>query len=99
MKMTALATIGLSGLATLMIAAAPQAAAAPTGPDSVQDTVNRLESNGFKVILNKVGAAPLDQCTISAVRPGRDVTELRQNRRDQTVERLLYKTVYVDATC
>ncbi|WP_245909099.1 hypothetical protein [Mycobacterium neglectum] len=97
--MTALAIIALSAIAPLMIAAAQPAAAAPAGPGSVQDTVNRLESNGYKVILNKVGSAPLDQCTISGVRPGRDVTEFRRNRRDQTVERILYKTVYVDATC
>ncbi|WP_102143076.1 hypothetical protein [Mycobacterium hubeiense] len=99
MKMTALATIALSGIATFMIAAAQPAAAAPAGPDSAQDTVNRLESNGYKVILNKVGTAPLEQCTVSAVRPGREVTEFRQNRRDQTVERVLYTTVYVDASC
>jgi hypothetical protein len=99
MKMTAIATMGLSALAALTITTAAQAAAAPAGPDSVQDTVTRLESNGYKVILNRVGSAPLEQCTVSGVRPGRDVTELRQNRRDQTVERILYKTVYVDAAC
>lgn len=99
MKMTTLATTALAGIATFMIAAAPPAAAAPTGPDSVQDTVSRLESKGYKVILNKVGSAPLEQCTVSGVRPGRDVTEFRQNRRDQLVERVLYTTVYVDASC
>lgn len=99
MKMTALATIALSGFATFMIAGAHPAVAAPAGPDSAQDTVNRLESNGYKVILNKVGTAPLEQCTVSGVRPGREVTEFRQNRRDQTVERVLYTTVYVDASC
>lgn len=95
MKMTALAALGISGIATFMIAAAQPAAAAPAGPDSVKDTVSRLESNGYKVILNKVGSAPLEQCTVSGVRPGCDVTEFRQNRRDQLVERILYKTVYV----
>uniref|UniRef100_A0A5Q5CL93 PASTA domain-containing protein n=1 Tax=Mycobacterium sp. (strain JLS) TaxID=164757 RepID=A0A5Q5CL93_MYCSJ len=99
MKMTTLATTALAGIATFMIAAAQPAAAAPTGPDSVQDTVSRLESKGYKVILNKVGSAPLEQCTVSGVRPGRDVTEFRQNRRDQLVERVLYTTVYVDASC
>jgi hypothetical protein len=99
MRMAAIATMGLSALAALMMTTAAQSGAAPSGPDSVQDTVNRLESNGFKVILNKVGAAPLEQCTVSAVRPGREVTELRQNRRDQTVERVVYTTVHVDAAC
>lgn len=99
MKMITAATIALSGIATFMIASAPPATAAPTGPGTVQDTVSKLESNGYKVILNKVGSAPLDQCTVTGVRPGRDVTEYRQNRRDQLVERVLYTTVYVDASC
>ncbi|KUH64502.1 hypothetical protein AU184_16845 [Mycolicibacterium novocastrense] len=99
MKKSALVTIALSALATAMIAATEPAAAAPTGPGSVQDTINRLEGNGYKVILNKVGSAPLEKCTISGVRPGREVTEFRQNRRDQLVERVLYETVYVDASC
>lgn len=99
MKMTTAATIVLSGIATFMIASAQPATAAPTGPGTVQDTVSKLESNGYKVILNKVGSAPLDQCTVTGVRPGRDVTEYRQNRRDQLVERVLYTTVYVDASC
>lgn len=99
MKLTALATITFSVIASLMIAAAQPAAAAPAGSDSAQDTVDKLESNGYKVIVNKVGSAPLEQCAVSAVRPGRKVTEFRQNRRDQLVERVLYETVYVDAAC
>jgi hypothetical protein len=99
MKLTTTATLGLSALVALMITTVPQAAAAPAGPDPVQDTIARLESDGYKVILNRVGSAPLEQCTVSGVRPGRDVTELRQNRRDQTVERILYTTVYVDVAC
>lgn len=99
MRTTGLATIAACALAAAAIGAAAQAAAAPTGPDPVQDTVNRLESNGYKVILNKVGSAPLDQCTVRGIRPGREVTEYRQNRRDQLVERVLYETVYVDAAC
>lgn len=84
---------------TLMLAVSPQAAAAPSGGNSVQDTVSELESAGHKVILNKVGSAPVDQCVVTAVRPGRDVTELRRNQRNQTVERVLYTTVYVDVSC
>ncbi|MBY0286555.1 hypothetical protein [Mycolicibacterium tusciae] len=99
MKMTTAAAIALSVIATFMIGSAQPAAAAPAGPRTVQDTVTSLESNGYKVILNKVGSAPLEQCTVTGVRPGRDVTEFRQNRRDQLVERVLYTTVYVDASC
>jgi len=36
----------------------------------VNQTASRLQASGDNVILNKVGNAPLDQCTVSAVRPG-----------------------------
>jgi hypothetical protein len=67
---------------------------------SVQDTVNALEAEGYRVILSKVGRAPLGQCTVGAVRPGHAVTEQRQdNRTNRTLQRTLYTTVYVDVIC
>jgi hypothetical protein len=75
------------------------AVAAPAGPRSVIDTVAALEEQGFKVIVNKVGDVPLDQCTVGGVRNGREVTELKRNNRDRTVESIKYTTVYVDAAC
>ncbi|ORB62791.1 hypothetical protein BST47_22640 [Mycolicibacterium tusciae] len=75
------------------------ASGAPSGPRSVTDTVASLEAQGFKVIVNKVGHAPLDQCTVGGVRQGQVVTELKRNRRDQTVKRVKYTTVYIDANC
>lgn len=84
--------------ATTMVGSAA-ASAAPSGPRSAADAVVSLEAQGFKVIVNRVGHAPLDQCTVGGVRRGQEVTELKRNRRDQTVERVKYTTVYVDATC
>jgi hypothetical protein len=100
MKRIALAAMSISGVpAATTIAMEIPALAAPSGPGSVQDTVSSLEASGYKVILNKVGTAPLDQCSVSAVLPGQEVTELRQNVRERTVERIVYTTVYVDADC
>ncbi|OBI79745.1 hypothetical protein A5663_18730 [Mycobacterium sp. E740] len=86
-------------LSAATIVGTAAASAAPSGPRSAADTVASLEAQGFKVIVNKVGHAPLDQCTVRGVRQGQDVTELKRNRRDQTVERVRYTTVYVDTTC
>ncbi|MBP2452349.1 Uncharacterised protein [Mycobacteroides abscessus subsp. massiliense] len=99
MKKLVVAAIG--GPCTILLLAGPAhlAAAAPAGPGAVQDTVSTLESRGYKVIMNKTGAAPLDRCTVAAVRPGRDITELRKNTREHTVERVVYKTVYLDVSC
>jgi hypothetical protein len=82
-----------------LIVGPASASAAPSGPRSVTDTVASLEAQGFKVIVNKVGHAPLDQCTVGRVRQGQEVTELKRNRRDQTVARIKYTTIYVDAAC
>lgn len=87
------------GLSAATIVGPATALAAPSGPRSVTDTVASLEAQGFKVIVNKVGHAPLEQCTVGRVRQGQEVTELKRNRRDQTVERIKYTTVYVDVAC
>ena len=97
MKTFLLASAVALGAAIMMTPAT--ASAAPSGPRSVTDTVASLQEQGFKVIVNKVGHAPLDQCTVGGVRQGQEITELKRNKRDQTVERIKYVTVYVDATC
>jgi hypothetical protein len=80
---------------------------AVTGGDAVgpkeltwkaQDTVNELENNGFKVVLNKMGAGPLDHCTVDSVRPGKTVTRPVQDG-SQLVNQIVYQTVYLTAKC
>jgi hypothetical protein len=65
---------------------------------SAQDTVDELEHNGFKVVLNKMGAAPLDHCTVDSVRPGETITRLVQNG-NELVNQTVYQTVYLTARC
>lgn len=93
-----MATI-VAGITTAAMLVAAPAPAAPSGPGSAQDTVKSLEDSGYKVIVSKSGSAPLTKCAVSSIRPGRDVTELRRNMRDHTVQRVVYKTIYVDVTC
>ena len=62
----ALAALGLAGVAN----------AAPSGPATASDTLNSLQAQGFHVILNKLGTAPLDQCVVSGVRPGQTYTRM-----------------------
>jgi hypothetical protein len=74
------------------------AQAAPSGIGSAQDTVNELEDNGFKVVLNKMGAGPLDHCTVDSVRPGETVTRPVQSG-GELVDQIVYQTVYLTAKC
>ena len=81
------------------VALATVAAAAPSGPSSVDQTVRTLEASGYNVIVNRVGAAPLSQCTVSAVRPGQ-THSTEDSRGDSSINTTITsKTVYVDATC
>lgn len=77
--------------------------AAPTGPD-VTRTVENLEAQGYNVIVNKVGNAPLDQCAVRGVRPGQtyermesDVPGPRGHMGITTI--VTGKTVYLDVSC
>jgi hypothetical protein len=88
-----------SGLAAATLGLAAPAVAAPSGTGSAQDTVNQLQANGYRVILNKIGDAPLDQCTVASVRPGREITEPRTDHSGDLVQVVLYTTVYVAVTC
>jgi hypothetical protein len=82
----------------LSLALAVGAQAAPAGVGSAQDTVNELENNGYKVVLNKVGTAPLDHCTVDSVRPGEMVTHAVAAGGD-FVSQIVYQTVYLTAKC
>lgn len=92
-------TITSCALMVAATAAAATAAAMPVPVGSAEETVNQLQDSGFRVIVNKVGAAPLDQCTTTAVRPGRDVTEVVVSPGNGTIERVAYTTVHVDVKC
>jgi hypothetical protein len=88
-----------TALATGFIALAAVATAAPTGPSQVNDTVRSLEADGYNVIVNRTGAAPLSQCSVSAVRPGQthQTTDSRGGGSVNTT--VTSQTVYVDVAC
>ena len=55
------------------------AIAAPAGlaaaEESPQDLINRLQSEGYTVNIDRVGTAPLDQCVVTNVRNPQQVTQ------------------------
>jgi hypothetical protein len=87
-----------SALTAAAVVLADIAAAAPTGPSQVEDTVRTLEASGYNVIVNRTGAAPLSECTVSAVRPG--VTHQTTDVRGSDIKPMIISdTVYVDVAC
>jgi hypothetical protein len=96
MKTVRHAALVVLGLIPAAVTAAGTALAMPSGVGSAQDVVRMLEANGLKVILNPVSSARLDQCTVSAVRPGPVVAE---EASDVTAGSPPHTTVYVDIKC
>jgi hypothetical protein len=96
MKKFTFAGLVASGLAAAVVGLATPAAAAPTGSESAQQTINSLEASGYKVIVNKVGTTPLDQAMVVAVRQGRPVTQTVTDSDGHSFQQVLYTTVYVD---
>ena len=88
-----------TALAASTVALAAVANAAPSGPSTVDQTVRTLEASGYHVILNRSGAAPLAQCTVSAVRPGQTHSTDDSRGGSSINTTITSKTVYVDVTC
>lgn len=91
----------VAGAAVLAFAGA--ASAAPMGPD-VSRTVESLESQGFHVIVNKTGNAPLDLCAVDAVRPGQTFQRMESDvpgplGHSGVTTIVTGMTVYVDVSC
>jgi hypothetical protein len=86
------ATIGVAGAAAAIVFGTGTAAAAPTG-QTASETIARLQADGNRVIVNKVGTGAMDQCTVTSVRPvqstplpsGNPLTEVPNLQRVTTV--------------
>ena len=88
-----------TALASGAVALAAVAAAAPTGPSQVDETVRTLQASGYNVILNRTGAAPLSECTVSAVRPGQTHSTTDSRGGGSLNTTVTSETVYVDVEC
>jgi hypothetical protein len=102
MKSFTISVITGAALAAAALGFAGAANAAPAGPSGADQTVRQLQADGLTVILNKVGTAPLDQCTVDAVRPGQKFSRMDSGApgaMDDIVTTVVSSTVYVDVSC
>ncbi|MGA5544352.1 hypothetical protein ACPCIR_21045 [Mycobacterium sp. NPDC051198] len=90
----------IGGAAALGLISPASAVAAPSNP-SAQETIDKLQADGYNVIVAKVGNRSMDQCTVSAVRPGHDVKHnwIIRGPAGQVGNLTRYTTVYVDLHC
>ena len=102
MKSFAFAALAVGSLVAASLGLVAPAAAAPSGPGTVQDTVNSLQASGYQVIVSKVGNAPLEKCTVTAVRPGQTYSRTDSGvpgAGNDVVTPVPNQTVYVDVRC
>jgi hypothetical protein len=55
------------------------AIAAPAGlasAETPQETINRLQNEGYTVNIDRVGTAPIDECVVTNVRNPKTITQL-----------------------
>jgi hypothetical protein len=102
MKNLVITTLGAGALCAAGLGLAGAAGAAPSGSSGADATVSQLKSQGYNVIVNRVGTAPLAQCTVEAVRPGQ--TFFRKDSGvpgagGDIVTTITDKTIYVDVAC
>ena len=91
------ATVAASALAAAFIGLAGPAQAAPSGPGNAQDTISDLQAQGYTVVVNRIGNAPLEQASVVAVRSGQTYSRTdHSGPGDDLSTKLLSKTVYVD---
>lgn len=99
MKKFGLATAMVAGAAAATVGLAAPAAAAPAGPGDAQQTINELQAQGYIVIVNRIGTAPLDQASVVAVRPGQTFSRTDTGvpgAGNDILTTVTGKTVYVD---
>jgi hypothetical protein len=99
MKKFALAATVASGLAAAVIGLAAPATAAPAGPGDAQQTIDILRAQGYTVIVNRIGTAPLDHSDVVAVRPGQTYSRTDTGlpgAGDDIAATVTDKTVYLD---
>lgn len=97
MKKFGITTVAASALAAAFLGLAAPAQAAPAGPGSAQDTISELERQGYTVVVNRIGNAPLDQASVVAVRSGQTYSRTdHSGPGDDLTTKVLNKTVYVD---
>ena len=101
MKKIVMAAVAALGAAGLSLATATAALAGPAeNPESV---INELKSNGYRVIITKVGSDHPSQCTVQGVSQQSGVQNVQpgRNMRNQptTLPAAGQKVAYVTLAC
>ncbi len=101
MKKLAITALTATGLTAATLALAAPASAAPSaGGGSAQDTIKHLQSQGYTVIVTRVGGGPMSACTVADVRNPTAATRTGRMGPGNTFQTVtLSKTIDVTLNC
>jgi hypothetical protein len=88
----------LGGLGIGVALAAPPTTAAPTGP-SAPAVIDRLQNQGYTVIVNRTGGLPMESCSVRSVRPGQTHQTVDSRGGGSLATTVISDTVFVDLAC
>ncbi|MHC9294284.1 hypothetical protein ACRCUN_17610 [Mycobacterium sp. LTG2003] len=75
------------------------ASAESANETAVGNTISKLASKGYRVIVHRTGSASLDQCVVSRVRPGAAFSRPAPGAGGDNARIVTSKTVYLDVAC
>lgn len=64
-----------SAAVALGVCAAFAAPAGPATAETAQDTITKLQSEGYTVTIDRIGTGPIEDCVVTGVRNPRTVTQ------------------------
>jgi hypothetical protein len=95
------AALGAAALALALMPAAV-ATAQPTTSGDAEQTISRLESEGYDVIVDRVGTGDLSQCKVTSVRHPQTLTQTIVRGHDhnrEVVTVVVSKSIHVTLDC
>ncbi|MGE0218986.1 hypothetical protein [Mycolicibacterium sp.] len=95
MKKFAIATAATAGFAAAVVGLAGPAAAAPNTGGAVE-TINSLEDQGYRVIVNRLSDVPLSAASVVSMQPGADIRSTVHGDDSSSQQVITSKVYYVD---
>jgi hypothetical protein len=68
-------TLAAAAVGVAAVLAAPTGLASADDGRSAQEVINELQSQGYTVNIDRVGTAPMSECTVTNVRNPKQVTQ------------------------
>jgi hypothetical protein len=86
----------------VLLAPAGEAQAQPAVSGNAVHTIGLLEADGYNVVIDRVGSAPLNQCIVTSVRNPQEVTRtfwVGEGKRRERVTVVVSRSITVSLNC